>query len=282
MGNTLKEMEIVDYGKFPVKLLKGDTSANRQCFPLHWHDRMEILRINSGRVVINCGSTVINAKKDDIIVVNCKQPHIAHTEDEGVTYSVFMFELSRFLDNEFFGDKYIKQLLFKRVRIQNKIKDKKLLQILDSITEYGKIRGELSAMMIEGRILEFLALLLEGYIDADESYQGTDQKFVQVLNFIDEHFVEDLQVPDLAEKFGYDKSYFCRKFKAQTGVTCMQYIKALRLEQAGVLLRKGGRGITEVAELCGYNDSNYFSRCFKEMYGLSPVEWRQEQKKRSK
>ncbi len=274
MGNVLKETEIVDYGNFPVKLLQADTTPNRNCFPIHWHDRMEILRVQEGRVVINCGNSIIEAKKDDIVIINCKQTHFARTEGEGVSYAVIMFELSRFLDNEFFGDLYIKQLLFKRIKIKNLIKDKELLEILDTIIKYGKIRGELSAMIIEAKILEFLALLLKEYIDVDESYLGNDTKFMKVLDFIDEHFAEDLQVPDLAQRFGYDKSYFCRKFKAQTGVTCGAYVTSLRMEAAGVLLRKNKESVSVIAARCGYNDANYFSRLFKNMYGVTPVQWR--------
>lgn len=278
MSNVLKEMEIVDYGNFPVKLLQADTTANRNCFPMHWHDRMEILRILKGRVIINCGNSTITAEKDDIVIINCKQTHFANTDDVGVSYAVIMFELSRFLDNEFFGDKYIKQLLFKRIKIKNIIKDKKLLEILDSIINYGKVRGQLSAMIIEGKILEFLALLLKNHIDTDESYQSGDAKFMKVLEFIDEHFTEDLQVPELAQRFSYDKSYFCRKFKSQTGVTCGAYIKALRMEAAGALLKKNKDSISAIAEMCGYNDANYFTRCFKEIYGVTPTQWRRQQK----
>lgn len=274
MGNVLKEMEIIDYGNFPVKLLKADTSPNRNCFPMHWHDRMEILRIEEGRVNINCGNTVITAQKDDIVIINCKQVHFARTGDEGVKYAVIMFELSRFLENEFFGDIYIRQLLFKRLKIKNLIKDDELLNILDSIIKYGKIRGELSAMMIEGKILEFLAMLIDRYVDVDESYMASDEKFTGVLDFVDEHFAEDLNVPMLAQKFGYDKSYFCRKFKSQTGVTCGSYVNSLRMEAAGVLLRKNNDSVAVIAARCGYNDANYFSRSFKKTYGVTPAQWR--------
>lgn len=274
MGNVLKETEIVDYGNFPVKLLQADTTPNRNCFPMHWHDRMEILRVLEGRVIINCGNNTIVAEKDDIVIVNCKQTHFAHTDDEGVSYAVIMFELSRFLDNEFFGDLYIKQLLFKRIKIKNLINDKNLLEILDTIIKFGKIRGELSAMIIEAKILEFLALLLKEYIDVDESYLGNDAKFVKVLDYIDEHFAEDLQVPALAQRFGYDKSYFCRKFKLQTGMTCVAYITSLKLEAAGILLKKNKDSVSAIAERCGYSDPNYFSRCFKNMYGMTPAQWR--------
>ncbi len=277
MGNVLKETEIVDYGNFPVKLLQVDTTPKRNCFPIHWHDRMEILRVLKGRVIINCGNNIITAEKDDIVIINCKQAHFARTDNVGVSYAVIMFELSRFLDNEFFGDKYIKQLLFKRIKIKNLIKDKKLLEILDSVIIYGKIRGQLCAMIIEGKILELLALLLKEHIYTDESYQNSDAKFIKVLDYVDEHFAEDLQVPELVQRFSYDKSYFCRKFKSQTGVTCVAYIKALWMEAAGALLKKNKDSVSVVAEKCGYSDENYFSRCFKDMYGVTPAQWRRQQ-----
>ncbi|MBQ7107407.1 MAG: helix-turn-helix transcriptional regulator [Clostridia bacterium] len=46
------------------------------------------------------------------------------------------------------------------------------------------------------------------------------------------------------------------------------------MEAAGVLLRKNKESVSVIAARCGYNDANYFSRLFKNMYGVTPVQWR--------
>ena len=57
-------------------------------------------------------------------------------------------------------------------------------------------------------------------------------------------------------------------------MTIMFYVQNLRITQAKKLLREGKFSITEIAFQVGFNDSNYFSSCFKKATGISPLEYR--------
>ena len=60
-------------------------------------------------------------------------------------------------------------------------------------------------------------------------------------------------------------------FKKETGLGFSKYLNSLRLQHAEQLLRSAeGQNVTRVAESCGFEDSNYFSKKFKEVYGVSP------------
>ena len=64
---------------------------------------------------------------------------------------------------------------------------------------------------------------------------------------------------------------FSRLFKKETGLGFSKYLNSLRLQYAEQLLKSAeGKNITRVAESCGFDDSNYFSKKFKEVYGISP------------
>ena len=76
---------------------------------------------------------------------------------------------------------------------------------------------------------------------------------------------------------GFDKDYFRRRFKAETGKTPTQYITYIRIVRAKQLLRDEKMfSITAVANNCGFADNLYFSTCFKKHVGVSPLNYRKQ------
>ena len=65
-------------------------------------------------------------------------------------------------------------------------------------------------------------------------------------------------------------------FKKEYDITIMEYVMKKRMEKAARLLLNSELSIREVAEECGFCDNEYFSRCFKNYHGTSPVSWRKQ------
>jgi len=80
----------------------------------------------------------------------------------------------------------------------------------------------------------------------------------------------ELTVAEVAKKTGYCDSYFRRVFHAYTGVSPQTYLIKLRMEHAEELLRSGYYSIEEIARLCGFDDSKYFSTAYKKINGTPP------------
>ena len=74
---------------------------------------------------------------------------------------------------------------------------------------------------------------------------------------------------------GFDKDYFGRLFKRETGKSPVQFLTDLRIAQAKRLLKDPKQFSVEViAHSCGFSDALYFSTCFKKHVGLSPLAYR--------
>lgn len=85
----------------------------------------------------------------------------------------------------------------------------------------------------------------------------------------------DLSVSELIAKTGYDKDYFRRRFKKETGKTPSEYLTDLRMTYAKELLSDQKHlPVKAIAESCGFSDSLYFSTCFKRHCGMSPLAYR--------
>ena len=99
-----------------------------------------------------------------------------------------------------------------------------------------------------------------------------DKKFHAIIKYVNDHFSEKITPKDISLKFGYNETYFCRRFKEVTGLTFTKYVQALRMEMAIKLLKAGKEEIRFIAWKCGYDDVSYFSNCFKCHFGFRPSE----------
>lgn len=72
----------------------------------------------------------------------------------------------------------------------------------------------------------------------------------------------------------FPKSGPLRLFRTATGTTPIEYLLEVRLRRAAELLRRTGLPVGEVAARCGFHDSNYFSKRFRALYGVSPRTFR--------
>lgn len=84
-----------------------------------------------------------------------------------------------------------------------------------------------------------------------------------------------LSVDQVAEAMGYRRSIFFKKVKALTGQTPADYIKTLRMNRAAELLQKETITVAEVCYKVGISDPHYFTKVFKQKFGMSPKKYQQ-------
>ena len=133
-------------------------------------------------------------------------------------------------------------------------------------------------------LLLLLRPLLERLLEeAHEEAQDQNERdlYRKSLNFIKEHYMKGITVADIAREVGYSSSYFGYIFKKKHGIPVNQYVRELQLAKAKDLLQNTSFSVSAVAEYVGYEDANYFSSLFKKQFGLSPKQYRNNQKRKS-
>lgn len=95
-----------------------------------------------------------------------------------------------------------------------------------------------------------------------------------IILYMKKHYSEELSLQDLAEKVHFSANYLSAQIKNRTGMTYVEYLMSLRLEEARFLLLNSNRKVVEIARNCGFNDSSYFNRIFRRMYKISPEQYR--------
>lgn len=96
----------------------------------------------------------------------------------------------------------------------------------------------------------------------------------EVLSFIAQHYKEPLTLAQLARVGRMSERSLVRAFRGALGQSPIEHVIRVRLSRASELLARGDVRVTEAAFECGFNDSNYFSRQFRKVMGVSPREYR--------
>lgn len=92
--------------------------------------------------------------------------------------------------------------------------------------------------------------------------------------YILEHYnTENISIPRLAGLCGISETYFKQLFLSKHGMTPKKYVTHIRMEKAKDLLLTGNYSVTQVAEMTGYENIYYFSRVFKQEFGMNPTEF---------
>lgn len=113
--------------------------------------------------------------------------------------------------------------------------------------------------------------------DTSSEMSLQDRKFMEQLMEIMEKNMDngDLVVDDLVRDLAVSRSVFFKKLKTLTGMAPIEFIKEMRVKRAAQLIETGDYNMTQIAYMVGINDPRYFSKCFKQHYGMTPTEYKE-------
>jgi YesN/AraC family two-component response regulator len=203
------------------------------------------------------------------------------------------FALHRVMDT---GDKFyerivlnFKEKLFSSAPIDSKILDffssdinkisiatHDIRSIFNSICYEQKVKDNFSDQRIMLLLEELLILLnresKQSKLQANHTIK--DEKILSIISYINENYMNNITLPLLSDKFYISQSYLVHLFKDRTGFTIMEYLNKKRISTAQQMLSTNDYNISTVGELVGYNNLTSFSRTFKEIAGMPPMQYK--------
>lgn len=240
------------------------------------HEAIELKCFYEGSATLLIESGTICVKAGDVVVINPYEFHATvDTGEQMGKYHLFMLPLDYFsgiqgLDlQELFltGGKTFRNFF---------AADEELHSLLMQAAREAERDDPVRDVMIKGLLVQFFALMLRRGI-AEGARPSPEKSVLRRYSVIDpalrcikSSYAENLTVDQLAALCGVSKHYFCRTFKAVTGKSGMEYLRDFRLRVADALLAGTNRSVAEIATSCGFENQNYFSRCYKRYYGETP------------
>ena len=102
-----------------------------------------------------------------------------------------------------------------------------------------------------------------------------------IRRYIDNHFKEDLTLDYLARLAHLNKYYLSHSFRREFGTSPINYLISRRVEESRFLLRKTDHSLSLIAEILGFSSLSYFSQCFRRAEGISPTEYRKQNRQKA-
>jgi len=125
-------------------------------------------------------------------------------------------------------------------------------------------------------LLYDLLLLMCRWYSSHGLYNDTNEltRVEKVVEYLGKHYRERIERKEMASLFAQGERSFAEKFKKIMGETFSSYLLKIRLQHAQSLLLTSDRSLTDIAWDCGFCDSNYLCAVFRKKYGMSPHQYR--------
>ena len=121
---------------------------------------------------------------------------------------------------------------------------------------------------------EFVRYYVSRALKYDEFAHNPRSVVDVIIEYIDNHYQEEINRNELAQIVYLNMDYMSRLFKKEKGISISGYMMQKRIEAAKEMLEETSIPINAVALYVGYSNFSYFSKMFRENVGLSPIEYR--------
>jgi AraC-like DNA-binding protein len=263
-----------------VNALHYKKETDGPIMPIHWHNCLELICVQDGELAMWCSDKRIKVSKGSIIIVNHNEYHGFECSSAPLDLYCILLDLS-VLKGRFFDsceEKYIQPIIQNQVIFNNVLEDNSQIAFfIQSISEefFNKHNGY--ELAIKAYLYNLLVILFRnntGRImtpNESKTRNRNYNKMNKVLDYINQNYMEEITVDELADMIGVTKYYFCKLFKKLNGKTLSEYINYIRISEAYLLIKGTDLRITDIAMTVGFTDINYFSRVFKSIMSISPT-----------
>lgn len=144
-------------------------------------------------------------------------------------------------------------------------------------THFGMLIETIPLDMIKNQTLYRNMIQIYCYTAHKFNGKSYSRHVEKIVNFISFHIQENLTLTDISKEFNLSPVYINRILKKETGFTTIQFIKKQRITLAKMLLHFEDMTISQIAQIVGYSDCGYFCRVFKQLEGISPLQYKEMQ-----
>lgn len=236
----------------------------------HVQHEAELIYVLKGQAVLLIGGEEQRIEREGILLINMGRKHALRLEEGAMTARIWIpagvlrkyleTDLILFSCNSMLGDnddyQHLREIMYK------------ICGMMAEGPEKDFYRWGLYCQLI-GYLLEHFRVESDGGNDMEESI-----RVYRILNYIYEHFSEDISLNEMAASLYLSTGYASRYFKKTFGMNFKDYINQVRLQHAVGELAGSNKSITRIAIDNGFANASVFNRKFTQKYGMSPTQYR--------
>lgn len=150
----------------------------------------------------------------------------------------------------------------------------RLLELAESLAWSQHITSETFAHIVYALLNDLLYQVAEGMNNTKGPFSLLDE----IKRHIDSHYHQEISRESVATAFNISPGYLSRLFSHESDLKFNEYLKLARISRSKILLTSTTMKISEVAEKCGFTDTNYFCKVFRDINDCTPLEYRRKNK----
>lgn len=268
--------EKIDLDKdMPMKLIDIYLEKDHPVLTKHWHHSIEILIPILGDLDVWINNQKKLIKAGDIYIINSKDIHNVRGAEPTKPYKGYVLQINYDYMKSCFSK--IDEIYFRQIDNEESLRKIKLL-IFEIIKTYDEEDYHRS-LKAKSYLLMLIYLLLseqkekrqQSTIIKSDRYR---ERMAEIVNYIEEHYKEELSIDDLANKFELSNGYLSKLFKDHLEVTPKDFITSVRLKNAYNDLLNTDYPIIEIALNHGFPNIKSFNAIFKKEYHDTPSHYR--------
>lgn len=277
--------ELLQHGSsvFPVACYYDDLKQASVAW--HWHEELEAVVVAEGNVISAAGSQKVLVKEGSGFFINTGVLHGAWNAGKGncrFHSLVFHPRLIGGMDS-IFWQKYLHPILT-NPSIQMVIFDQKSMWTREACAaieeawqalsqEYAGYEFQVRAALSKLVFLLYKNCPVSAYKASSRILRNTE-RIKAMLQYIQNSYSEPLTIGQIAQEALISESECLRCFREMIGTTPIRYLKQFRVQRAAELLISTEEKVSDIGEMCGFQEMSYFAKSFREIMGLAPSEYR--------
>ena len=250
---------------------------------LHFHNYLEIGFCYEGQGRMLLGEEEVRFSGREFSVIPPNYPHTTDSDLGTVSRWEYLFVdvegfLRNFLDTPVKADKVIQRIYSKALFLeenQSPSISAKILKIMNIMRDGEEFYLEEAKGILASLLVEIARLNRRSEEERVEEEKGKLTNMItRVQDFVSYHYMEDIKVKDLAQSCHISETHFRRVFTSYMKMSPLEYINTVRINTACELLETTDAPVADVAHKCGFTTNSTFNRNFKQLMGVTPLEWR--------
>lgn len=253
-----------------VKEILGDyyvVRGSNYNFPGEVLDFWEITYVDDGTLITDIDGKEFTLNPQEIIFYAPGQEHNQRTTTT-CSYLTIVFDMD--ISKE--DGELLKNKVFKA--------GQKEAETLSWFNSSSKEYNNLTPMVLTSAVQIFIVSLLSNYQSPTNKpiitkmQQKYDNELLgEIALYIQENIYSPLNVEDICQRFSLSRSSIQTLFAKNLNTSPKQYISDLKFAKAKQMIKESTYSISEIARICGFSSIHYFSRVFKEKYGITPTSY---------
>ncbi len=246
--------------------------------PPHTHNAVEFYLNMTDMPYMLFGTTIMPIPKNTLIIFPEYCVHSLRSY-RGEAYKRFVLTVNSSLLLSILGENYAHYNYLKDYSspVMISLDDETLNKLFESMLRLENAQSELpfrqAAMLFETlSLIDSLVAPNAQHIPHKDNLSVLNQTVNKIIEYINEHLYEGIQVKQIAAQFYLSPDYTSKIFKRYTGTTISNFITVQRIANAKRMLSEG-MSVSEVQQRTGYSSYSYFFRTFKKTAGMTPSEF---------